>query len=149
MTGLTRRALLLATGSAALLAGMAWGPALRAQEAEPRRGLRVQSAFDDGWLLTEEDRAAYAAADTLVESETFDLRDGADLPGGDIGAFRSSGLGDCLAACEADSDCRAFTFARSSHPAVSDRRMCWIKGAGTGSPVTGLDMFVSGIRKAR
>ncbi|TCM86967.1 PAN domain-containing protein [Rhodovulum steppense] len=101
---------------------------------------------DDGWLLTAEDREEFLAGDDLMSSDMLQIRDAVDIPGGDYAAFRVVGLGDCVRACEADSQCAAFTFARSSHPLPNKRRMCWLKGAGTAAPVVDLPAYVSGRR---
>ena len=147
MKDLTRRDVLMAGGAVALLSSVAVSRPVYAQDGKRRRRVRVQSSFDDGWLLTEEDRAEYAAGDELVQSRVLDLRDGVDIPGGDARAFRASGLQDCVDACASDSSCEAFTFAKSTHPSARKRRMCWIKNGDTKTPVTGVDIYVSGIKR--
>ena len=147
MRRLTRRKLLIACG-AMLASGMA-PRALFAQDDTPKRGVRYRRSHDNGWLLTEEDLAEYAAGDAMVHSDDIVLREGTDIPGGDTRGFRAGSLEECVSACEGDEACRAFTFARSTHPSSRKKRMCWIKGQGFSAPINTPGYYVSGIRRTR
>lgn len=83
---------------------------------------------DGGWILSQEDLDAFAEADRLVESDTLTMLDNADIPGsGDYKSMRVRNLGECVTACEEDSQCQAFTYARSTHELPRKRQMCWLK----------------------
>lgn len=111
-----------------------------------RTRITVSRIGTDGWLISEEERAAIADADAFRTSEILDVRDAVDLPGGDYQAMRVGSLGECIEACEGDENCAAFTYARASHAVEDKRRMCWLKGGQTGAPVTDTAAYVSGRR---
>lgn len=113
-----------------------------------RKRLQVKTARSDSWILTEADREAITAGDQLVSSDQLEILDNIDIPGsGDYSAMRVSGLGDCVAACEADTECEAFTFARSTHPRGRKRQMCWLKGDAPDAEIFVSDSaYVSGLR---
>lgn len=109
---------------------------------------RIRSVRQDNWILTEADRAGIAEGDKLVSSDQLEILDNIDIPGsGDYSATRVTGLGDCVAACEADTDCEAFTFARSNHALPRKRQMCWLKGDAPDAEIFVSDKtYVSGRR---
>lgn len=154
MTSISRRDVVLGAGGFALggilavMAGLGYREYRRGKNGygKPRSLAKVRPDADDGWLLTTDDRLEFAAGDRLVESDVLEIRDAVDLPGGDIREFRASELQDCVSACESDKGCKAFTFARSSHPTPAKRRMCWLKDDTTGPPVTDTAAYVSGRR---
>ena len=116
-----------------------------------KTGLTDSVVRDDGWMITEEDRTAIAAAraegDTLVETDTFELLEGVDYYGGDVGEFRASSLGECVEACEADASCKKFTYATSTHDVQDKRQMCWMKGRRVGRTNRGVENYISGKRR--
>ena len=152
---LSRRNVLLGAGSFVLGAATAGVVGVTFREEvkrllgfnRPTTGRVVQAAAaDDGWLLTEDDRRAFEAADRVASSEVLVLRDAVDIPGGDYESFRAESLQACVSACEAQSECDAFTYASASHGTESKRRMCWLKKGQASSPVTGATHYVSGRR---
>ncbi|MEO0946080.1 MAG: PAN domain-containing protein [Pseudomonadota bacterium] len=83
----------------------------------------------DNWLLTDADHAALAERNDLPSSDAIQILENVDIPGaGDLRSERVANVSECVAACEADDQCNAFTFARISHPETEKRHMCWIKG---------------------
>lgn len=95
-----------------------------AASAGPRR---VQGGMDD-WVLTDADRSEIAARNAMSESQSLELLDNIDIPGaGDMRSERVANVDECIASCEGDDSCNAFTFARMSHPNAGKRHMCWIK----------------------
>ena len=110
------------------------------------RAVKVKLTREDNWILTEADREAIAAGDKLVNSDMLEILDNIDIPGGgDYRSTRVSGLGDCVEACEADTQCKAFTFARSNHPLPRKRQMCWLKAETPNRTVSSIS-YVSGRR---
>ncbi|MCK7615564.1 PAN domain-containing protein [Roseibium sediminicola] len=107
---------------------------------------RTLPTYDDGWLLTEQEWAAFQDADTAVTSDILEVRDNVDIPGGDYDELKVSSVQECVTACEQDSSCKAFTYARASHSDSGKRRACWLKSGSTGTPVTGDSRYVSGRR---
>ncbi|MDJ1008166.1 MAG: PAN domain-containing protein [Paracoccaceae bacterium] len=145
-TGITRRHLLFGLAGIGI-GGAAFGLLGRATRAPaPAPWVPRGLAEDDGWLLPPEERAAFEAADALVESDVFALRDAVDLPGGDLEALRVRSLSECVAACEADGRCEAFTYARASHPQPEKRRICWLKSEAAEREIAGAPDYVSGRR---
>ena len=101
----------------------------------------------EGWLLTQEDLDALAEADRVVESTKLDILDNTDIPGsGDYSSTRVRNLGECVAACEEDSNCKAFTYARSTHAQPAKRQMCWLKEDAPERIVVESPTYVSGRR---
>ena len=89
---------------------------------------QVRESGGEEWVLTEADYQEMAVRNALPKSQTLELLDNVDIPGaGDLRAEKVSGISECVASCEADEDCNAFTFARMSHPLKDKRHMCWIK----------------------
>lgn len=121
---------------------------LRRLEQTRRRNQRVSRAKPtDGWVLTEADHQAIQQSDALVTSDTLDVLDQVDFVGGDYAEKAVTSLQDCMSACEADTQCEAFTYARSSHTVSTKRQICWLK---TNVPETRVENawhYVSGIRK--
>lgn len=108
---------------------------------------RPENTNIDDWLLTEADRKAITSGDALVRSGQFNILDATDFPGGGgYNAFGVSRLGDCIKACEADERCESFTFARSTHPSIYKRQMCWLKSEQPRNIVTDTEFYVSGHR---
>lgn len=102
---------------------------------------------DDEWLLTEADLEAFAEADRMVDSTELTMLDNTDIPGsGDFQSMRVRNLGECVSACEANSDCQAFTYARSTHALPAKRQMCWLKSEEPQTLVSELSTYVSGRR---
>lgn len=87
----------------------------------------VRRVGDGGWVLLEEDRDRLGAADALIEAPGFELKPSIDFMGGDITAIETNGLGECIEACGADNNCRAFTYAKSNHVLPEKRMKCWLK----------------------
>ena len=82
----------------------------------------------DNWVLTDADRQTLVESDGLPQSQTLEILDNVDIPGaGDLRAEDVSSVSQCVAACEADDQCNAFTFARLSHPIDNKRHKCWLK----------------------
>ncbi|MEM9248491.1 MAG: PAN domain-containing protein [Pseudomonadota bacterium] len=115
-------------------------------EEQARRAVRVVRLADDGWLLSDEERAALAERDALRDSDVLEIRDAVDLPGGDFAEERVTSLDACITSCEEDARCMAFTYARTSHPLPEKRQMCWLKSAETAPAVTDTPVYVSGRR---
>ena len=81
-----------------------------------------------GWVLSETDLQELGALGTQPIDETrFEVNEGLDYLGGDVGAFRAISSSDCAAACDSDPDCTRFTYATTRHETVSKRKMCWLK----------------------
>ena len=114
-------------------------------------GLSETITEQDGWIITPKDRNALATmraeGDALVESDTMELIEQVDFEGGDIGSFRSSSLGECVEACEADEACNKFTYATSTHEVVDKRQMCWMKGSRVKRTNRNVANYVSGKRR--
>lgn len=99
----------------------------------------------DGWLLSDDDLAEMAKLDALPETEAFELQPAVDFMGGDIEALEVTGLGQCVEVCEDNRQCKAFTYAKTSHPNADKRLMCWLKdGAVNARTDSG---YVSGVRR--
>ncbi|MEO1680902.1 MAG: PAN domain-containing protein [Pseudomonadota bacterium] len=107
----------------------------------------VKSAgADDGWLLTEEDRAELARRDSDAQSDVMEVRAHVELHGGDYSSRRMRSLQECVSTCEAEARCQTFTFSQSTHPDEGKRQMCWLKEE-TGLPaVTDAAHYVSGTK---
>ena len=89
---------------------------------------RVEGGGMDDWVLTNADRSEIAARNAMSESQSLELLDNIDIPGaGDMRSERVANVDECIASCEGDDSCNAFTFARMSHPNAGKRHMCWIK----------------------
>ena len=81
-----------------------------------------------GWVLSETDLNDLGALGTQAIDETrFEVQEGLDYLGGDVGAFRAISSSDCAAACDGDPECTRFTYATTRHETVSKRKMCWLK----------------------
>ena len=81
-----------------------------------------------GWVLSEADLAELGTLGTEpIDATRFEVAEGVDYLGGDVGAFRAIGSSDCAAACDTDSDCTRFTYATTRHEVVGKRKMCWLK----------------------
>ncbi|WP_460082807.1 PAN/Apple domain-containing protein [Roseibium sp. LAB1] len=107
---------------------------------------RTLPTYDDGWLLTEEEWETFQNADKAVTSEILEIRDNVDIPGGDYEEVKVNSVQECVTACEEDSSCKAFTYARASHSDSKKRRACWLKSGSTGTPSTGDSRYLSGRR---
>lgn len=86
---------------------------------------------------------------TLEEQyrEQVELLPKVDLMAGDLRGFRTStGLDECRDACETNEECRAFTFAKFSHPNKNKKNMCWLKKDKFTYYSSGKDHYVSGIK---
>lgn len=103
--------------------------ARRLANAPVRQVMRVPSDTSvENWVLTDDDRQVLEQSDGLPESQTLEILDNVDIPGsGDLRAEDVSSVSQCIAACEADDQCNAFTFARMSHPLAEKRHKCWLK----------------------
>lgn len=152
---LSRRGLLLGGGgvlAGAAAAAVAWPDRPQLRRWLSPLGIRLSEerpepapAADDGWLLTTEERAALERADAAAASEVLALRDGVELEGDAYDERRVADLQACVAACEADARCAAFTYARASHPRAGERRRCRLTSE-VGEPVSGRPHHVSGRR---
>ncbi len=152
---LSRRGLLLGGGVAlagAAAAAVAWPDRPQLRRWLSPLGIRLGDerpepapAYDDGWLLTAEERAALERADASAASEVLELRDGVELRSEPYDARRVADLQACVAACEEDARCAAFTYARASHPSAGERRRCRLT-AEPGEPVSRRPHHVSGRR---
>lgn len=81
-----------------------------------------------GWVLSETDLQELGTLGAQAIDETrFELEEGLDYLGGDVGSFRAISSSDCAAACDGDPDCTRFTYATTRHETVSKRQMCWLK----------------------
>ncbi|MGC3940454.1 PAN domain-containing protein [Roseobacter sp. EG26] len=106
-----------------------------------------QPPAPEGWLLTNEDLDAFAQADQVVESDQLEILDNTDIPGSnDFQMMRVRNLGECVAACEDNSKCQAFTYARSTHTLEAKRQVCWLKADTPEKIVSDLMSYVSGRR---
>jgi hypothetical protein len=114
----------------------------------PPSAKHLQGSQLADWVLTDDDRAALAQAGQIVPSKSLTLHDNRDIPGGgDYRSTRVASLGDCVEACEADSKCNGFTFARLSHPLPEKRQMCWLKGDSKLPDMVASGDYVSGVRR--
>jgi hypothetical protein len=105
------------------------------------------SASLEEWVLTESDFNALAELDGVPGSEALQIMDNVDIPAsGDFRAERVSSARECVAACEADEQCNAFTFARLSHPQEHKRHMCWLKENGKPDRLVDDVHYISGLR---
>ena len=70
-----------------------------------------------------------------------------DLMAGDLRGFRTStGLNECVEACETNEKCKAFTFAKYTHPNDKKKNMCWLKKEKFIYSTSGKEHYVSGIK---
>lgn len=149
---LTRRNLLWGVAGVTIGGAVATGTGLslwyfRRQQNAKKRRRRAPAKPTEGWMLTEADHQAIQASDAVVDSNALEILDEVDFVGGDYAEMGVTGLQDCVAACEADTECGSFTYARSTHPLSNKRQMCWLK---TDIPETRVEdawHYVSGIRK--
>lgn len=132
-------------GALAVAAGLSYR-AYRRRTGTPPKKPAISKVDDGGWLITEEERAEIASADALVESDVLAIRDAVDIPGGDYSSLRVANLGECVSACEADTSCEAFTYARNTHNNPDKRRMCWMKQGEMFDPIPDRTVYVSGRR---
>lgn len=147
----SRRDVLFGLGGVLVGGAVATAAGLAYREYRRRRGSAgppnyVRPPADDGWLINADERRAASSGDALVSSADLDIRDAVDIPGGDYEAFHAGGLSECVSACEADENCRAFTYARSTHFAEDKRGMCWLKSGDTQPAVENAAAYVSGRR---
>lgn len=81
-----------------------------------------------GWVLSETDLQELGALGAeAIDEARFEVEEGLDYLGGDVGAFRAISSSDCAAACDSDPKCTRFTYATTRHEIVSKRKMCWLK----------------------
>lgn len=106
----------------------------------PKRACFLKS----GGARVLENSTAAAGYRPVLESRLFvsplTIVERTDFPGNDIGKIATADFDQCLAACERESRCHAFTF-------VKRQSVCWIKSA-AGMPVNN-KRAVSGVRLKR
>lgn len=145
---LSRRDLMIAAGAAVIAAAGTAATGLTAysiRKASWKPKAAPQSVSDGGWVLSQQDMAELESLDAVPRSETFEFRENVDFLGGDLEAIRVDGLGACVEACEANRQCKAFTYAKTNHPQSFKKMMCWLKDA-EGTSRSDIS-YVSGVRR--
>jgi hypothetical protein len=135
-------------GAAWVMAADDWTGALSVRQTGPAQP-RPMGSMDglQDWVLTDGDLSALAELDGLPRSEALRIMDNVDIPGaGDYRAESVSSVDACVAACEEDGFCNAFTFARMTHPSAEKRHMCWLKSEPNPERFIDDVHYVSGIR---
>ena len=101
----------------------------------------------DGWILSAADRERIGSAEYALQSELLEIVAGSDIPGRPFSREVVKGVDDCVEACEKETRCTRFTFAKATHPDETKRNVCWIKtGEGEADSPRAPD-YISGWRR--
>lgn len=65
--------------------------------------------------------------DTFARDKDMLVLKGLDFAGGDIDQFEVADSDECLEACKKNLQCKAFTYARTTHPNLEKHNQCWLK----------------------